>query len=90
MAVSVGSRCLQGIDKVSAPSAWALPAGAWARRSRPRALFWGNAAQASAALAPIPTVAIDSDYQSAFIPLDTDKGGYAAGNLPVTLELVAC
>ncbi|KAI7835498.1 hypothetical protein COHA_010604 [Chlorella ohadii] len=34
--------------------------------------------------------AIDADYQSAFIPLDTDKGGYAAGHLIVKLEEVAC
>ncbi|PRW57802.1 pathogenesis-related PR-4-like [Chlorella sorokiniana] len=33
---------------------------------------------------------IDSDRLSAFVPLDTDKGGYAAGHLDIKLELVAC
>lgn len=37
-----------------------------------------------------PAAAIDADYQSAFIPLDTDKAGYAAGSMTVGLELVAC
>lgn len=44
----------------------------------------------AAARPPTLCAAIDSDYESAFIPFDTDKGGYAAGSLPVTLELVAC
>ena len=41
-------------------------------------------------LIPHLPAAIDSDQQSAFIPLDTDGQGYLDGQLSVTLELVAC
>jgi hypothetical protein len=34
--------------------------------------------------------AVDADYHSAFIPLDTDLRGYHEGQLNVTMELVAC
>ena len=39
---------------------------------------------------PPPRPGIDADQQSAFIPLDVDQAGYAAGNMQVNLDLVAC
>ena len=37
-----------------------------------------------------PPAAIEADYQSAFIPLDTDLQGYFRGHLNVTLALIGC
>lgn len=34
--------------------------------------------------------AIDSDYKTAFIPLDTDGQGYLDGQIYVTVEVVVC
>ena len=39
---------------------------------------------------PALPAAIDADYRSAFIPLDTDLQGYFQGHLNVTLALVGC